>query len=70
MIQLYRLSLVSEVGERRAVTEWSDDLDGLLANALHYNREHLRVERVTGAYETSEVTEAIWEQMQEDFGGE
>lgn len=70
MIQLYRLSLVSEVGERRAVTEWSDDLDGLLASALHYNREHLRVERVTGAYETSEVTEAIWEQMQEDFGGE
>jgi len=68
VIQLYRLSLISEVGERRPVTEWSDDLDGLLANALHYERAHLRVERVTGAYETSEVTESVWEQMQEDFG--
>ena len=68
MIQLYRLSLFSEVDVRRAVTEWSDDLDGLLAGSLHYNREHLRVERVTGTYETSEVTEEVWAQMQEDFG--
>lgn len=63
MIALFRLSTISELGVRTPITEWSDDIDGLLENTQHINREHLRVERIVGERELAEVPEEVWEKV-------
>lgn len=63
MIALFRLSAISELGVRTPITEWSDDIDGLLENVQHANREDLRVERIVGERELAEVPEEVWEEV-------
>ena len=63
MIALFRLSAISELGVRTPITEWSDDIDGLLENTQHANREDLRVERIVGERELAEVPEEVWEEV-------
>ena len=57
MIALYRLVAVTALGARMPVSEWTDDLDQIMEASLKYKREDLRIERVTGILEISEVPE-------------
>lgn len=63
MIALFRLSAISELGVRTPITEWSDDIDGLLENTQHATREDLRVERVVGERELAEIPEEVWKEV-------
>lgn len=63
MIALFRLSTISELGMRTPITEWSDDIDGLLENTQHVNREDLRVERIVGERELAEIPEEVWQEV-------
>ena len=54
MIALYRI--VTTKGEERVpVSEWSDDLDSLMEEALKLDHKHLLVQRVVGELEVAEV---------------
>ena len=55
MIALYRLLVITPLGARKPISEWSDNLDLIMEASLKYDREHLRIERVIGRLEISEV---------------
>lgn len=67
MIALFRLAVVTAVGARQPISEWTDDLESLMEASLKYERDHLRIERVVGAFEVAEIPDEVWEQAQEDF---
>ena len=67
MIALYRLAVVTAVGARQPISEWTDNIDEIMSASLKYEREHLRIERVVGQFETAIIDESIWEQAHKDF---
>lgn len=62
MIALYRLLAVTALGARMPVSEWTDNLDLIMEASLKYTREDLRIERVIGSLEISEVPEEAQEE--------
>ena len=61
MIALFRLTLTTTLGVRKPLTPWTDDLDMIMEEAIKYEREHLRIERVMGQFESAEIDEEALE---------